>query len=197
MRVRVVKHTITSLGSTYGSQRPTKASPKNCQISIWKRFKASFLRENSKMVVCQSCVRTVTDLHKRRSGHQVRRSHNHTGVQIIIGTSWGKQDRTSFSSQVCKVCTFSDWCFRFVYSRTLESHVSHMQDGSQKLGNLPGFRLGEHENLHGWQDAGIITQVVTTVTLCAATLWYKRNPSSGLLFMSRTRPAAPGNCNVA
>lgn len=58
----------------------------------------------------------------------------------------------------------------FLAHRTLEAQVAHVQDGSQQLGDLPVLSLGEHEHLHGWQDAGVIVQVVTTVTRCTAPL---------------------------
>lgn len=45
-----------------------------------------------------------------------------------------------------------------------------MQDGGQQLGDLPVLRLSEHEDFHGRQDAGVIAQVVTTVTCSAVTL---------------------------
>lgn len=54
--------------------------------------------------------------------------------------------------------------------RTLEAQVAHVQDGRQQLGDLPVLGLGEHEDLHGRQDARVIAQVVSTVTRCAVTL---------------------------
>lgn len=59
--------------------------------------------------------------------------------------------------------------------RTFKAQVAHVQDGSQQLGNLPVLRLSEHEDLHGRQDAGVITQVVSTVTRCTFTLEGTKN----------------------
>ena len=54
---------------------------------------------------------------------------------------------------------------------TLKAQVSHVQDGGQQLGDLPVLGLCEHEDLHGRQDAGVVAQVVTAVTLRAVALW--------------------------
>lgn len=63
--------------------------------------------------------------------------------------------------------------------RTLEAQVSYVQDGGQQLGDLPVLCLSEHENFHGRQDAGIITQVIAAVACCAVTLDSKKEAVSG------------------
>lgn len=48
--------------------------------------------------------------------------------------------------------------------------VPHVQDGSQQLGDLPVFCVGEHKDLHGRADVGVLLAVISAITGCAVTL---------------------------
>lgn len=48
--------------------------------------------------------------------------------------------------------------------------VPHVQDGSQQLGDLPVFCVGEHKDLHGRADVGIFLAVISAIAGCAVTL---------------------------
>lgn len=79
-----------------------------------------------------------------------------------------------------KLGSFSLWKIRrkrSIFERLFEFHpltfvlqVPHVQDGSQQLGDLPVLRVGEHEDLHGRADVGVLLAVIPAVAGCAVTL---------------------------
>lgn len=42
--------------------------------------------------------------------------------------------------------------------------VPHVQDGSQQLGDLPVLSVGEHEDLHGGADIGVLLAIISAIT---------------------------------
>lgn len=60
-------------------------------------------------------------------------------------------------------------------SWTFKAQVAHVQDGSKQLRDLPVLRLSEHEDFHSCLDAGVIPQIVPTVTRRAVPLKRQEN----------------------
>lgn len=79
-----------------------------------------------------------------------------------------------------KLGSFSSWKIRrksSIFERLFEFcsltfvlQVPHVQDGSQQLGDLPVLRVGEHEDLHGRADVGVLLAVIPAVAGRAVTL---------------------------
>lgn len=61
-------------------------------------------------------------------------------------------------------CTLAFSPFTFIIQ------VPHVQDGSQQLGDLPVFCVGEHKDLHGRADVGVLLAVISAIASCAVTL---------------------------
>lgn len=164
-----------------------------CQISFSDIYSLVFFIPKTNVLTSNTHI--FTHLHEWRSSDQVRRSHHHTGVQVVVSASWGKFLKDCFNYYSYLLCSFmfftdinsqndaihhypwplqrQSWIITlhiFSIHCTLEAQVAHVQDGSQQLGDLPVLSLSEHEDLHGWQDAGVIVQVVATVTRCTSPL---------------------------
>lgn len=49
-------------------------------------------------------------------------------------------------------------------SITHELHVPQVENGGQQLAEVPVFRVGEHEDLHGRADMGVVLGVIDALT---------------------------------
>lgn len=155
IRVRVVKHTMTSLGSTWWSigrkRKIQTASSSSWELSIWFML-----------------VNYSPPWGKQLWPDQVIwRQHRRPSCRMCELMETGE----NIESKIKLPMSNSHWRRQPLINKlALKSQVAHVQDGGQQLGDLPGLCLGEHEHLHRCQDAGVVVQVITTVALGAVTL---------------------------
>ena len=55
-------------------------------------------------------------------------------------------------------------------SITHKLHIAQVENGCQQLAEVPVLRVGEHEDLHGRANMGIVLGIIEALTGCAVSL---------------------------
>lgn len=75
-----------------------------CQISFSDIYSLVFFIPKTNVLTSNTHI--FTHLHEWRSSDQVRRSHHHTGVQVVVSASWGKFLKDCFNYYSYLLCSF-------------------------------------------------------------------------------------------